>query len=175
MRVPTREECFEILKEYRLPQRIIDHTLMVNKVAMLLAKKLVERGIQINLDLLDSASLLHDLDKIITLKDGDNHGKISAKILIERGYPELAKLVKVHKSECLADDLIQTWEEKLLLYADCRSQWDKIVDLKTRFQYGRDNYPHLNDIKYKDIEKKGHEIEKEIFQYIDFEPEELKI
>jgi|TARA_B100002003_G_C13940803_1_gene456556 putative nucleotidyltransferase with HDIG domain len=174
MNLPTKEECFEILKEYEVPQNIIEHSLMVNKVAIFLAKKLVEKSIKINIDLLDRASLLHDLDKIATLKDYYSHGKVSKEILEKKGFLQVGKIVSVHRTDSIKNNMVNTWEEKLLNYADGRVTNDKIVSLHERFEYGRKNYPEFNTPEGRESEIKKHELEKEIFSHLDFKPEDLK-
>jgi len=89
MNLPTHEQCIEILDEHEVPENVRKHCFSVNKVAVFLALKLKQKGIEINIDLVDRASLLHDLDKIKTLGQG-THGQLSREILEGKGYPELA-------------------------------------------------------------------------------------
>ncbi|MFT4304731.1 MAG: HDIG domain-containing metalloprotein, partial [Candidatus Woesearchaeota archaeon] len=66
--LPTKQECMHLIKvTYRMPQNIIDHSIQVNKVAVFLATKLKEKNIEINLDLVDRASILHDIMKMIEI------------------------------------------------------------------------------------------------------------
>ena len=174
MNLPTKQQCFEIFKEHKVPQNIIEHCLMVNKIAVFLAEKLKQKGIDINIDLLDRASLLHDLDKIPTKNQIIEHGELSKKIMTEKGYPELGKLIKVHTCENIKEGLVNTWEEKLLNYADIRVLNDKIVSAHKRFEDGRKRYPHFAKPEHRITEKLAFEIEKEIFSHLDFKPEELE-
>ena len=174
MNLPTKEECFEIFKEHKVPQNIIEHCLMVNKIAVFLAEKLKQKGIEINIELLDRASLLHDLDKIPTLNNHVEHGKLSEKIMIEKSYPELGKLISVHTCENIKKGLVNTWEEKLLNYADMRVLNDKIVSAHKRFEYGRKRYPYFAKPEHRITEKLAFGIEKEIFSHLDFKLEELE-
>ena len=85
MDIPSRKECFSLLDEYKVPQNVRDHTDLVNRIAVFLATKLKDAGVDIDVDVVDRASLVHDLDKMQTLETG-NHGEITEKILAERGY-----------------------------------------------------------------------------------------
>jgi putative nucleotidyltransferase with HDIG domain len=170
MKIPTKEECFEILKEYDVPQNIIDHSLRVTSIAVFLAKKLVEKGIEIDVDVVERASLLHDLDKIATLHDFNIHGKVSQEILSKKGYAELGKIVFSHRAESIKDGVVESWEEKVVNYADKLAQNDKLVSVSERFEYGRKKYPHLTTPEHMRTEELVKEVEKEIFSHLDFEP-----
>ena len=74
-KIPTTEECFALWDEFEMPGNIRQHSLNVNKVAMIIANKLKEAGEDIDLELVNAGSLLHDLDKIHTLNDITRHGK----------------------------------------------------------------------------------------------------
>ncbi len=75
MNLPTRKQCFDLLKKYRVPQHVIDHSLQVNKVAVFLGQKMQTVLVsddnhlrpEINLGLIDRASLLHDLLRVVDI------------------------------------------------------------------------------------------------------------
>jgi uncharacterized protein len=172
MNLPTRQECFNMFKEFDLPQNIINHCLIVNKISVFLAKKLIEKGENINLDLLDKASLLHDLDKMLTLKSVE-HGKKSQEILTKKGYPEIGHLVNMHTFKYLIDNSFQTIEEKIINYADKRVKHEKIVSLKERFDDLANRYDDISGKRHIG-EKNCYLIEQEIFFKINIKPEDLK-
>ena len=125
--IPSREKCFELLKEYRVPENIVAHILQVNRVAMFLAKKLKEKGEKINLELVDAASLLHDLDKHMTFNEDSGHGEKAAEILESLGFAEVAPIVRKHITTAVLRSPLKTLEEKLVYYADMRVKGNKIV------------------------------------------------
>ena len=95
MILPTIEECYELLDEYEVPQRIKDHTEKVRKVALIIGEKLIESGIMVNMELIEKAAILHDLDKLQTLHDLKEPELITHDIIIEKGFPpELAETIK---------------------------------------------------------------------------------
>lgn len=171
MKLPTREQCFGILKEHDVPENVMKHTLAVNKVAVFLAKKLREKGINIDVDVIDRASLLHDLDKIKTLGTKE-HGKVSKKILSSIGYPELGEIVFKHLFSGVLNRGY-SWEDKVVHYADKRCTEDKIVSLKDRFDYIRGKYVKRGLKQNPEIEKLILDTEKEIFEIIELDPEKL--
>ena len=171
--LPSREECLALIRENNA-ENVVQHSLVVNKVAMLIAKKLREKGEKIDLKLIDRASLLHDIDKIESLRNG-NHGIIGEKILKEKGLHKIAKIVRKHVLDQVLGGF-DSWEEKIVFYADKRVVNDKIVSLGERLKYIQNRYKDLNKklkLKYTEIEKKTFELEDEIFSIIKV-PKNLK-
>jgi len=174
MRLPTKEECFELLKEYKVPQNIIDHSITVTKIAVFLAKKLKQKGIDVNVDLVEKASLLHDIDKIPSLKDLTNHGEIGREILVKKGLNDIADVTAVHIAESLEDGKVDTWEKKLVNYADKRVKHNSIVTIDERYDDLIQRYHHVSEQGFNKMRKLIKDVEKQIFQNLDFKPEELE-
>ena len=170
--LPTREQCIELLDEHEVPENVREHSFAVNKVAVFLARKLNEKGIGIDVELVDRASLLHDLDKIATLGQG-THGQLSKTILSERGYKRLAEIVGNHIFEAVLDENLSTWEDKVVNYADKRCKEDQIVSLDDRFASARNTYPNHDIEKTEEAESLFRNLEKEIFNIIGIDPAEL--
>jgi putative nucleotidyltransferase with HDIG domain len=174
MKLPTHKQCIELFDEYDVPDNVRKHSFCVNKVAVFLAKKLKEKGIEIDVELVDRASLLHDLDKIPTL-DTEEHGKMTAKILLEKGHhPKIGDVIRKHCFNDILDNGLATWEEKLVNYSDKKCREDRIVPLKERFEYGKKRYAHLRGPRTDEAEQLFLDFEKEIFNMIGLDPEKLK-
>ena len=166
MKLPTREKAIKLLKEYNMPDNIIGHTMQVNKVANFLAKKINENGTKVNLELVDRASLLHDLDKRMTLET-NNHSVVTRQILREKGFPELADAAANHMLEnIIKKNGLKSIEEKIVYYADKRVNHDKIVPLSERFAYLRKRYgtTFKREEEIKVFEVACDKLEKEIFR-----------
>lgn len=161
--LPTREDCFDIIREYHVPSHILSHSLAMAKLAVFLAERLKEKGISVNVDQVDRACLLHDIMRIcdfekldyrkfnntITEEDkakwkrirelykGIGHEDAAYDVLREK-YPTLALTVKKHRYMAMLDENERptSWEEKLVYYADMRIMHDRIVPLKKRLQDG---------------------------------------
>ncbi len=158
-RLPTREECFELIRQYAVPEHIVKHSVATAKLAVFLAERLKEKGIAVDVDLVERACLLHDIVRMCDFKkldcgglaesveqeskaiwqqlrtdyEGLRHEDIAYELLRDE-YPELAITIRKHKYLAILDekDKPMTWEEKLVYYADKRVMHDEIVSLRKR-------------------------------------------
>ncbi|MCD6576204.1 MAG: HDIG domain-containing protein [Nanoarchaeota archaeon] len=178
MKLPSREECFKLLEKYESFPHIVEHSKLVNKIAVYLAKKLKEKGVNINVELVDRASLLHDIGKSIVIRMDaqrantieDNHHIVGEEILTKEGYPELAKIVRKHSLKEIQN--LETWEEKVVHYADLRVRHSSIVGVKERVE---DIVRRYKVPPEKRIDKKViFALEKEIYGIIGGSPDKLK-
>jgi uncharacterized protein len=175
LKLPSKEECFKLLEKYGTFPNIVEHCKMVNKVAVYLAKKLREKGINVDVDLVDRASLLHDIAKSGTIRanippEEENHHIDGEEILVKEGYPEVGHLVRMHSLKEIEN--LKTWEEKIIQYADVRVRHTRIVSVKERLEdlYKRYNIPPEKRID----EKLIYNLEKEIYDVIGGSPSDLK-
>lgn len=187
MNIPTREECLELLNEYKVHESIQRHSKAVAKVAVFLAKKLKEKGVDINVELVEAAGLLHDLLKAVSFthfeglseaelkKTHELQSKYSetghaeaAYLELKNTYPEVAKIVRIHTPKNMLDT--QTWEEKLVNYSDKRVWHDKIAALKDREKHYKERYNYTMPEEVKAAYAKT---EKQIFDIIELEPDKL--
>lgn len=157
--LPSREECIELLRECHVPVHIIKHSKAVAKLGVFLARRLVEQGIPVNVDLVERACLLHDIfrvcefplqdfsrfEQLVTEEDKarwrklkERHGgarhEDAACAYLKDAYPVLAQTIRKHRYTAIVDeeDRPRTWEEKVVYYADKRAMHDKIVPLPER-------------------------------------------
>jgi len=61
--IPTREQCFELIRRYQMLPHIVQHSELVTEVALLIARKLNSCGQQLDLALVEAGALLHDITK----------------------------------------------------------------------------------------------------------------
>lgn len=175
MNLPSREQCLSLLEKYGVPGHIARHSLAVERVAVFLAKKFNEAGIPVDAMLVSRAAVLHDIDKLETLKEGFGHlhGKLSREILEKEGFPEIGKIVEAHHLErILEKSPFDCWEEKIVLYADKRVNHDKIVSLDERFDYLLKRYGAEKGIRTTIMKCRlpAERLEKEIFSKINITP-----
>jgi len=78
---PSSEDCFRIMREEGLPAVVVRHVCVVNKVALTIA-----RHCGADLDLVNAASLLHDIGRSRT--HGLSHVSEGVRIARERELPE---------------------------------------------------------------------------------------
>lgn len=139
MRLPTHEQALEILRAEGMPPHILAHTMQVNKIALFIARKLAEAGVQVDVNLVDVASLLHDVDKHKTFEN-KRHGEQARDLMASLGYPELGEIMLKHLLTKILVEKNWRIEEKIVYYADKRVNHDKIVSLEERFEYLRTRY-----------------------------------
>lgn len=192
MNLPTRKQCDELFKEFHTPQGIIDHCTVVNKVANFIALKLKQSGEDINLDLVDRASLLHDLLRMCDMPkekfpkfpehsksnqvweqqwskhEHCHHAEAAAKEL-ENKYPQLAVVIKEHLPQFLLTGEFSCLESKIVHYSDKRVDFDKIVSLEKRKEEGMKRWKTPKEELEKSF-KLLKELETELFNLIGEDP-----
>jgi len=177
LNLPTRVECFRLLKKYHVPSHIVNHCKTVSKLGVFLAQRLKEKGIKVNVEQVDRACLLHDIARICDIKESDygsftrnvseedkaswnqirqkyynlGHEDAGYEILKEK-YPTLALIIKKHRYMTMLSETERpkSWEEKLVYYADMRVMHDKIVPLKVRLEDGHKRNAHRYETNPKD-------------------------
>jgi len=123
--VPSEEECYAIIKRVNTPVKVINHCEQVALLSCAMGRYLMKSGCQLNLDLIRSAALLHDL-----AKGESHHAQVGADMLGD--YPEVAEIIAEHMDICL--NLEQPITEKEIVYlADKLALEDQIISLKARF------------------------------------------
>jgi putative nucleotidyltransferase with HDIG domain len=204
--LPTHKECLAIIKEHHVPPNIIKHSLTAAKLAVFLAQRLKEKGIVVDVDLVDRACLLHDIVKICNIKEldysrfeqtvtaedkakwqqlrekyeGVPHEYAAYDVLKDK-YPALALTIKKHRYMGILNEKEKpnTWEEKLVYYADMRVMHDKIVPLEERLTdaHKRNVFFYKTEAQSKIITAKVdpliYSMETEIFDEIDFNPNQI--
>ena len=151
----TVKECYKILDRYKTPKIVVKHSEGCAKVAYFIGKKLKDNGEKIDLNSVVCASLIHDVFKIIEIKDYtkyltvkevknnkvfweklkkrmEGYGHVSAfAVDFEKKYPLTTNLVLKHRYTQVNNGF-DSWEEKIVYYADKLVMFDKITTLKKR-------------------------------------------
>lgn len=169
MKIPSTQECMLLLDKYKTFDNIIAHTKAVNKVAVFLAEKMKGNGIDVDVDLVNAASLLHDIAKSTEIRARDGGDRIKhafrgCEILTLEGYPQIGQIIKKHELDSVLNSLLEpkTWEEKIVYYADKRVNHDRIVSLNERIRYFNDKYVGQVEDRMDEILPRLLAIEKEI-------------
>lgn len=167
--IPTRSLCHRLLWAYRLAPGIIEHSMLTERVASLLARDLQEQGVVLNPELVMAGALLHDIGKGV---DPGQHHLASRHIVEEEGFPRLGTIVEKHLATLILTPHAPTsWEEKLVCYADkvCTLE---IVSLTERFQdLGRRYRKQAQAIQR--ALPPFLELQEEIFSHLPWSPQEL--
>lgn len=156
-KIPTREECLQILINNKTPLNVIGHCKAACKAAEEVADNLIGKGIKLNKELVVAAALLHDIER-----NKNNHINKGVRLLKRMGFPEIAKVIKKHSLYQVEENDVQpkTIEEKIVFYADKRAKGSKIVSLEERFKDLKKRYG-MDFTKEMEFTKK---IEKELMQ-----------
>ena len=137
IKIPSRDECLDILTKNKTPSNVIEHCKAVCRLSEEVADNLIADGIKVNKKLVIAAALLHDVERI-----KENHVKVGAKLIKSLGFPEVAKVMVRHSMYQIEDskNIPKTVEEKIVFYADKRALGGKIVSLKERFDDTKKRY-----------------------------------
>jgi putative hydrolase of the HAD superfamily len=153
--LPSVSDCFAWQKEQGMPLNIKGHSAVVANVAYLLAVWLRQRGLILDPLLAHRGGLLHDLDKMATLNPlpadpveskSPQHGKLAWSILMARGQPALAEIARRHNLPAILNPPgLQTWEQKLVFYADKLVEGEQLVSLADWLNALKARYPDAAD------------------------------
>jgi len=144
--VPTRAEAVAILAGRDLPDWLVAHSRGVARVAAAAARALVRNGIDVDVGLVETAALLHDIDKLATREDGAAHGTLAATWLAELGHPELGRAVAAHPLVRLLepDPFGGDWPSMLVHLAD-RHYGAKFLTVDERIDDMARRHPRFRD------------------------------
>jgi putative nucleotidyltransferase with HDIG domain len=175
MKIPTYDQCLSLMREMKMMDHIVDHSMQVCRVADFLAHHLGSRLSPLNLDLIRAAALLHDITKTRSFETSENHALTGGQFLAERGYPEVGDLVRQHVK---LDEYPQSPvvnEVAIINYADKRVLHDQVVTLQARLDYILERYGQVPEHRQRIrlLWQKTIELEKAIFRGISFCPTEL--
>lgn len=163
--IPSREWVFALMAERQMPDNIIRHSLVVRAASVMLAYAFRQAGIETDIVLVDRASLLHDICKIDSIRNGGDHA-LMGKLLMEKlGYGRIGNIVGQH----IRLDFMKADEAMIVNYADKRVMHDQVVSLDRRFldlmeRYGRNeesrermmvHYSHVREIEQRVVEVSG--------------------
>jgi len=140
-KLPTRAEALDILVEVGCSKRVIEHSKAVSKFSLKLARVFQARDIDVDLHLVEIGGLLHDIGRSKT--HTVDHGSLGGEVARSLGLPQsIANIIERHvgggipKEEARRlgwfpkDYLPETWEEKIVCYADKRVEGLRVVSIQ---------------------------------------------
>jgi uncharacterized protein len=174
--IPSREECLNLMSRYGMLENIVSHSLEVANVALFISIELNKKGQNIDISLVEAASLLHDLTKTECLKTKNDHAQTGSQQLKRMGYERVGEVVARHIWLGKEEDPTCVSEEEIVNYADKRVMHDRIVSLEERFNDLKARYG-LNQKAMDYLERLQREIygiENKIFSILQVDPNHLQ-
>jgi len=174
--IPSADVCFELMDRYGMLDHIRDHSIMVEKVASLIARGLVEAGENLSLRKVTAGALLHDIAKTPCLGTGQDHAAKGEEICLQNRLDEIADIVgqHVHLRDYGRSSPIA--EKEIVYYADKRVNEDQVVSLEERLDYLLDHYGK-NQRDLQRLIRENFELckalEKKLFAKLHFNPDTL--
>ena len=159
--------------KFRVPENIRKHSIAVSKTGKFLAEKLEKSGKKVDVLAVETACMLHDIDKIMTLDKMEGHGEIAGKEIESLGFKKIADCVRHHGLG--SGDKLKSIGEKIVYYADKRNEGEKPVTLEERMEGILERYAK-NKKQEEDIRglfRKAKKVEEDLFKVLPFRPEEL--
>jgi uncharacterized protein len=174
--IPSVEACFALMARYEMLANIRDHSIMVEKVASLIARGLFETGMNISFEIVTAGALMHDISKTLCLRSGGDHAAEGREICLENNFEEIADIVGEHVilRNYRWDEAIN--EKEIVYYADKRVNHERIVSLEERLDYLLRRYGNNQEHLYAAIKENFHlckQVEKKLFAGLNFKPEAL--
>lgn len=149
---PTKQECFEILKEYGTPVHVQNHCNAVAETAIAIAKALNEKGLKLNVSLVASAGYLHDIARV-----HKKHEEVGADFLLSIGLGDVSLAIRDHTKHKINTEIKSLSEEDVLCIADRVVLQSNFVGPQKRMEY----------IKSKALQKYGRDSEDFLDKIID--------
>ena len=141
-RLPTRQMALKLLFKSRCSRRVIEHCKTVASLAVQIAKACKEKGLNVDVQLVEIGALLHDIGRSRT--HTVDHAIVGAEIAKSLGLPSsIVSIIERHAGGGIDTDeakqlgwpiksyLPQTMEEKIVCYAD------KLIEGKRRVKIER--------------------------------------
>jgi putative nucleotidyltransferase with HDIG domain len=177
-KVPSVDQCYKLLKQYRVPDHIIQHSEIVCKVAVLLADELNKQGENLSIPEIEAAALLHDITKMEGIETRKDHAKTGKRLLAELGFKRIGEIMAEHIKLKEGRNPRPISEEEIINYSDKRVMHTRVVTLEERFadlqkRYGAKSLDKNALERIRALEYETYELENKIFTKLDFPPEEL--
>lgn len=140
-RLPSPEEAIKILKNVGCSDDIIKHCEAVARLAVNIARKCLERGVNVDIQLVHIGALLHDIGRSKT--HSVHHAIIGAEIARSIGLPEkITAIIERHVGGGISSDeavklgwpkkdyIPETIEEKIVSCADKMIEGSNVVPIE---------------------------------------------
>ncbi len=148
MNIPTDYDIHQLYTQYHTPDHIQAHMAKVAELGQQIAQTQLQIGMQVNVELVVAAALLHDLVRIkeqwqylpANIATPLPHAEINYLVLCDR-WLEVATTIRPHSlMTILQDDPFANIEQKIVYYADKRVNHSTVVSLADRLRLGQERW-----------------------------------
>ena len=143
--LPNREQATALLRNNNCPNKVINHCLDVADFAIKLAAKLQSRGYTVDIELVETGAVLHDIGRAKT--HGVDHSVVGAQMAQKIGLPQpIINIIKRHVGAGITQEEAQkmnwpqdvymprTLEEKIVCYADKRVDHGVVIPIEIEIE-----------------------------------------
>jgi putative nucleotidyltransferase with HDIG domain len=145
-RIPSLEECNELMAKYSMLPNIVAHSRQVMSVSLVITDNL-RKDVSINRDMVMAAALLHDITKTRSIQTREHHDQSGGELLRELGFASIGEIVKQHVILLDFNPQGPLEEREIVNYADKRVMHDRIVSLAQRVTDLIQRYGTTEEIK----------------------------
>jgi putative nucleotidyltransferase with HDIG domain len=164
------------MDRYEMLDHIRAHSVMVARVARVIARSLKRDGMAVSVSRVTVGALLHDIGKTASLKTGGDHAEMGRLICIENQFSDVADIVGEHVKIRQYRPEADLSEKEIVYYSDKRVNHDQIVSLDDRLAYILERYGGNHELihqRIRDNFELCRRVEARLFGLLDFAPESL--
>jgi len=176
--IPSVEKCFKLMEKYGMPDNIKAHSIVVEKIAYIIARGNIDAGFNISIEKVIAGSLMHDIGKSLCLNAKADHAAKGKEICIQNKLFEIADIVGEHIKLKNYQPEGAVIDSEIVYYADKRVNHDKVVSLDERLEYLLVRYANNKEVigrLIKENFQQCREVEKKLFARLNFRPEDLDV
>jgi len=174
MNIPSPNQCFFLIRKMEMMEHIVDHSVMVKRVAETLTDLLIAANYKLKKELIVAGAILHDITKTQSFTTGEKHAETGGALLASLGYPEVGEIIRQH---VILDKTLECGTEAgVVNYADKRVLHDRVVPLEERLSYIMERYGTSDEAtkRINTIWKKTQVLEKILFKDLGTTPDCLE-
>ena len=173
--IPTEEECYKLMREYNMYDHIINHSIMVNRIALHISHELNKVGESLDISKVQAGALLHDITKTRSISTHEDHAVTGSHLVKELGFESISEIILQHVRMDHNCNSSSVTEIEVVNYSDKRVMHERVVTLEERFvdlikRYGvpEDRVYLINQSK-----QKAFQLEKKIFSKLNITPDTI--
>jgi len=174
--IPSIQACFHLMDRYEMLSHIRAHSVMVARVARVIARSLKQEGMAVSISKATAGALLHDIGKTASLTAGGDHAEMGRRICIENQFSDVADIVGEHIKIRHYRPEAALSEKEIVYYSDKRVNHDLIVSLDERLDYILERYGGSHELihqRIRDNFELCRRVEVRLFDLLDFAPDSL--